>query len=108
MKKYSYKKSITAEEVDDIIESALYSGISYWASDAEVKMPQGVEITYMNEVLTNGGKLYLRDEDGKRHMLDIKKFMRGLNMYKGSLEDVDAAIADEIVQLAVFGKVTYG
>ena len=90
------------------MDAALYSGISYWASDAEVKMPQGVEIKYMSEALTKGGKLYFRDDDGKRHMLDIKKFMRGLNMYEGSLEDVDSVIADEIVQLAVLGKVTYG
>ena len=99
-----YTKKITNEEIDDIMDSAL-RGVTYWASDAKVI---GKYLgKYASEQISRGGTLKIQDDDGKWHELTKDKFLTGLSLYDGSLEDVDDLIADTIVQLALFGEQVY-
>lgn len=103
-KNLRYSKSITPEEIDDIMDSAL-RGISYWASECRVV---GDYLGgYASEQISRGGKLKIQDDDGKWFVLTRAKFLKGLSLYKGSLEDVDDVIADSIIQLALFGEEVY-
>lgn len=105
---------LTDEEVNDILDAALYSGISYWASDLEKvkdsKEPKHIE--YLSEALTNGWALKLKDtEEDMTYKLTKQKFLSGIGQAVregyAKLDDIDAPAADCIVQCALFGKVMY-
>lgn len=104
---YTVKTTITGEQIDDILDSALYSGISYWCGLAEVgRHIKGVK--YMSEEVSRGGALKLTDDDGKTHLLTKAKVLKGISLYSNhDFEQYDAADADNIVQLALFGKLIY-
>lgn len=93
-----------------MLDAALYSGISYWASTVDIvpsKMPEGA--TAISECLTRGSKIKIYDtEDEKWLTLTLKKFLKGVELYdRSNFDDMDAADADCIVQLALFGEVVY-
>lgn len=112
---------LTQEDVDDIMDAALY-GITYWCNDAEVVGDYLGE--YASEQISRGGKLKLYDaEDDEVYELDIENFMRGFKLWIENGEDeygavgsdgsidayqIDAAMADMIVQYAIFGEVVFG
>lgn len=108
--------TITSEQVNDIMESALGSaGIIHWCDEVRIIEPKTAKKTpdYMSEALTTGNYLILHDvEEEKWHYLTLKKFMKGLKMYVeqgGTLEptEIDGPSADTIVQVAIFGRGTY-
>lgn len=108
--------TLTQEDVDDIMGTALDGGIGYWCNKAEVV---GGEYfgEYASEQISRGGSLMLYDDDGK-YELTLEKFTEamkkviaegGLTIEEGRIDagEIDAIIADTIVQLAVFGEVVY-
>lgn len=102
---FKYSKTITMEEIDDIMDSAL-RGISYWAG--EVRVRGDYLGGYASEQISRRGILRIYDADERKwHSLTLTKFLKGLSLYQGSLEDVDDAIADSIIQLALFGEEVY-
>ena len=127
MKKYEIKAEIrvelTQEDIDDIMVGALEGGITYWCSEAS---PEGGEYLgeYASEQISRGGTLLLYDfEEEAYHKLDLEKFLNGFKLWveqgldeygavqkDGTVDccQIDAACADEIVQLALFGEVTFG
>ncbi|MCD8381150.1 MAG: hypothetical protein LUC95_12740 [Lachnospiraceae bacterium] len=116
--------SITGEDIDDIMSSALDSGIGYWCIKAEV---DGDYLgKYASEQISRGGKLKLYDVEGEQVLTLTKgKFLKGLEKYisdPGSTNNilefsedgikvdpclVDSCAADCIVQFAVFGELVY-
>lgn len=106
---------ITDENIDDIMCDALEGGITYWCSKAEVVGEYLGE--YASDQISRGGKLILHDfEEDEDHELTLEKFLAG---YKQTVEDglfdgdpdgdeYDAAVADCIIQYAVFGEIVYG
>ena len=105
---------LSDEDVDNILDAALYSGISYWASDLEKvkdsKEPRPIE--YLSSALTHGWALKLKDtEEEMTYKLTKQKFLKGIGQAVregyANLEDIDAPAADCIVQCALFGKVMY-
>ena len=109
MNKFTVKTTITSEDIDNIVDSALYSGISYWCSLAEVgRHIEGVK--FMSEEISRGGTLKLTDsEDGKVYLLTRAKILKGVSLYNNhDFEQYDASDSDNIIQLAIFDKIIYG
>lgn len=119
--------TVTEEDIDDIMVSALEGGITYWCREAEVigeRMGEG----WGHEQIARGGGLRLYDaESGEHYELNREKFLSGLKrylqnpLYDGTIElgtdgkkmildcgMIDAPAADQIIQYAVFGDVIYG
>lgn len=113
---------ITQEDIDDIMCSALEGGITYWCRKAKVVGEYLGE--YASEQISRGGKLKLYDaEEDEVYELTLEKFLKGIelaiqhNYYAeygwcdGTMLDtcnVDASVADAIIQLALFDDVIYG
>ena len=125
--------NITDEQLDEIMCTALEGGITYWCDEAKVVGDYLGE--YAHEQIARGGQLILSDsEEGKTYELNKEKLLKGLELYLtngGDAEiasreivdtaevaaatyeytidtcEVDAVVADEIVQYALFGDVIY-
>jgi len=120
--------AITNKLVDDTLTTALEGGITYWAASAiPDHWPDGgskmfpSQSPYASEVLTMGADLLItihrEFEDTRVYRLTLAKMKKGIKAWCGirgitpaRLEDdvADAADADCIVQLALFGEVVYG
>lgn len=114
--------NVTQEDIDDIMCSALEGGITYWCYKAKVVGDYLGE--YANEQISRGGTLKLYDqEDGSIYELTLDKLINGIkiaanNNYYSDYEwiygneidccQIDAEVADCIVQCALFGDVIYG
>ena len=113
---------VTQEDIDDIVCSALEGGITYWCRKAEVVGDYLGE--YASEQISRGGVLLLHDaEDDEVYDLDLPHLLSGIKQaYEGNYFadyewcngktidacQVDAEVADVIVQLALFDEVIYG
>lgn len=113
---------VTAEDIDDIMCSALEGGINYWCCKAEVVGDYLGE--YASEQISRGGTLKLHDaEEDEVYELTLEKFLNGIELAiqhnyfteyswcNGTELDtcqVDAEVADCIIQLALFDDVIYG
>ena len=127
-KKFEVHAEITArltqQDVDDIMVSALEGGINYWCSEAEVVEERRCA-DWGHEQIARGGALVLHDVEDidEKWELDLEKFLNGFKLWvehgldeygavqkDGTVDccQIDAACADEIVQLALFGEVTFG
>ena len=122
------KIKVTREDIDDIMIAALEGGITYWCCKAEAV---GSNLgAYASQQIGRGGALRLYDNDGSNsyflntnRLLDgIKKYVEAGNKPHGILcqasdnagcrridsAQVDATVADMIVQYAVLGEIVYG
>lgn len=110
---------INAQDVDDILGTALDGGITYWCDEAKVsgEWPKGAE--FASEALTRGANLELHSREPEEgtdgyFILTMDMFIKGFTSYvakcgwSGYIDDIDASMADEIVQYALFGKVVFG
>ena len=112
---------LTDEDIDNIVCTALEGGITYWCSSAEVVGGDYLG-EYASDQISRGGSLRLYDaEEGKVYELTKSQFINGFaeacrdgylnNAFEGDGFDtgeIDAEIADVIVQYALFGEVVYG
>ena len=113
---------VTAEDIDDIMCSALEGGINYWCCKAEVVGDYLGE--YPSVQISRGGTLKLHDaEEDEVYELTLEKFLNGIELAiqhnyfaeygwcNGNELDtcqVDAEVADCIIQLALFDDVIFG
>jgi hypothetical protein len=113
--KVEIEVTITQEDIDDIVMTAFDSGISYWCYRAVVVGDYLGE--WASDQISRGGAVMLHDEDGE-HVLNISNFTDALKRViaeqRLTIEDgridtgeIDAEIADLIVQYAVFGELVY-
>lgn len=111
--------SLTQQDIDDIMVTALEGGICYWCRKAEVVGEYLGE--YASDQISRGGSLVLHDaESTQTWELNREKFLKGVKLYfehgcnmqveGGCIDtgDIDASDADCIVQFAIFGEVVYG
>ena len=114
--------NVTDEDIDDIMCSALEGSITYWCDCAKVVGDYLGE--YASEQISRGGELKLHDaEEGKWYTLTLDKLLDGIKLaimdgcyadYEwaigGNLDccQIDACVADCIVQYALFGEVVFG
>lgn len=116
------KLKVTQEDIDDIMCSALEGGITYWCNEAEVVGKYLGE--WAHEQISRGGTLILHDaESDDKWELNRDNLLKGIaQAYEGNwfMEygwcdgnvidtcQVDAEVADVIVQLALFGEIVFG
>lgn len=114
------KYIVTSEDIDDIMCAALEGGINYWCRKAEVVGEYLGD--YASEQISRGGTLILYDaESSDKWELNIEKLLFGIEkaieewyeyewFEDGRLEtsQIDAEIADGIVQLALFDEIVFG
>lgn len=107
---------VTNSDIDDIMETALDSGISYWCCKATPN--EAFLGKYASEQISRGGSLTLQDaESGESWVLDKGKLVNGIKLYfetsrstltivQGRIDtgDIDAEAADLIVQYSLFGE----
>ena len=112
--------TVSNEDIDDIMVSALEGGIAYWCKEAEVVGDYRGE--YASEQISWDGALRLHDcEDDAVYELTLPKFLNGLRLWienehafeltdAGRLDigQIDALAADTIIQYALFNDVIYG
>ena len=114
--------TVTQQDIDDIMVSALEGGITYWCRKAEVVGDYLGE--YASEQISRGGVLKLYDaESDDVLVLTLEKLLHGIEKaYDGNwfmdygwcdgakLDpcQIDAEVADVIVQLALFDEVVFG
>ena len=116
------KLTVTQEDIDDIVCTALEGGINYWCRKAKVVGEYLGE--YASEQISRGGKLELYDsEEDEVYELTLDKLLNGIKTaytdgYYSNYEwcdgktidtcQVDAEVADVIIQLALFNEIIYG
>lgn len=116
---------INQEDIDDIMCTALEGHITYWCFGAQSIMPREWmkenKIEYLSDITGRGGDIVFTTEDGD-YILTLNGFLTGLQMaindntvctkiingeYRIDTCDIDADIADVIIQYALFGKLVY-
>lgn len=112
---------LTDGDIDDIMATALDSGISYWCYKAEVV--GGVyHGEWASDEISRGGRLRLYDnESDDKWILTKMKFVRGFTRWiecgwgRDAICDgqvdcgmIDAIAADQIVQFALFNDIVFG
>jgi len=113
---------VTEEDIDDIMVSALEGGVTYWADECVVVGE------YLNQLashqISKGGAVRLHDaEDDEWYELTLEKFLNGIQKWyedgmdrydavqdDGTLDccEIDAEVADAIVQYSLFGEIVFG
>lgn len=115
------KVNLTTEDIDDIMVCALEGGVNYWIRDAEVVEEKRCA-DWGHEQIARGGALILHDAESEdKWELNLDNFLNGFKLWienggdhYGAVENgevdccnIDAECADEIIQYALFGKLTY-
>ena len=130
--KINYEVNVSDEDIDDIVATAFEGGFTYWCNAAKVV---GKKLgKYTSDQISRGGKITIwvsepfDDKDTKKCELTKPKFMKGLKMYLENpnapyniltydeetnkpivdTAEVDADVADMILQYALFGEIIYG
>lgn len=124
---------ITTEDITNFLAME-GNGFDYWAEicsdDADYEAARqrlmdgekkpACEFCYediLAEILENGDKLTIYDrEEDKDHELTLEKLLEGFAYYmkltasdgRTGVDDMDAEVADQILQIAIFGEVIYG
>lgn len=112
---------LTEEDIDDIMDAAFY-GINYWCGEAEIVGERLGD--YASEQISRGGTLKLYDaESDDVWELTLEKFLNGFKLWVtngddeyGALQsdgtvdtgEIDSAMADMIIQYALFDEIVFG
>lgn len=111
---------VSGQDMDDIMSMAL-DYIGYWCDRAEVG-ELNYKGEYASEQISMGGTLKLYDEESEKvFTINLEMMLNGIKKWieaggdkygafqNGKLDcgRMDAAMADEIVQYAIFGEVIY-
>lgn len=114
---------VTAQDIDDIVATAFEGGINYWCGSAKVVGDYLGE--YASDQISRGGEIILTDfeDEEEQYTLTLPKLLKGIKMaaeqeyfteydwVNGNELDtcqIDAEVADCIIQLALFGEIVYG
>lgn len=120
---------ITEENISDILSSAIYGGIGYWAiidnTGVEVSANKSYEEVY-TKILVGGGYIKVIDvdveDDPITYWFNLNELLSGIQLWielgmdrygavNGNELDcgcIDLECADCIIQLALFDDVVYG
>ena len=112
---------LTEENIDDIMDAAFY-GINYWCSKAEIVGERLGD--YASEQISRGGTLKMYDaESDDVWELTLEKFLKGFKLWVANGDDeygalqsdgtvdtgeIDSAMADMIIQYALFDEIVFG
>lgn len=127
VKKFTYTvtKTITEEQLKDIIIDGIETGIGYWATlhnDTE-EFEKYYNTTKLStseivaEILLNGGEVEITDLDGDeepKYKLTLERLLVGIQKneekrpFDCDLENYDAITCDAIFQYALYDEVVFG
>ena len=112
---------LTEEDIDDIMDAALY-GINYWCSEVEIVGERLGD--YASDQISRGGTLKMYDaESDDVWELTLEKFLKGFKLWVANGDDeygalqsdgtvdtgeIDSAMADMIIQYALFDEIVFG
>lgn len=115
---YLITTSVSIETLENIVVTALEGGIGYWAVlDNTTKIWDKYDYCDLPcsqaafELLYNGESLRFYDTEDETEVwhLTWKKLIKGVELFGGvKEEDIDAIVADQIIQYALFGKIVFG
>jgi len=119
--KQTVETKLTRQDIDDIMCSALEGGVNYWCWKVEVVGDKYLG-EWASDQISRGGRLKFYDaETEDTWVLTLQKFLNGFKLWvKRGLDHgacrngvvdgcmIDAADADVIVQLSLFGDVIFG
>ena len=127
VKKFTYTvtKTITEEQIKDIIIDGIETGIGYWATlhnDTEEfeKYYNTTDLStseIVAEILLNGGEVEITDLDGDeepKYKLTLKRLLVGIQKneekrpFDCDLENYDAITCDAIFQYTLYDEVVFG
>lgn len=117
--------SVTDENIDDIMVTALEGGINYWCGSALPKDEDYKGADYASHAVSKGATLILTDveDESEEWELTREKLLEGVSKYlslnnpadivdeeTGELDAcmIDADVADCILQLALFNEIVFG
>ena len=119
-KEYNFMLSVTGEQIEDIVITALETGIYYWAvlnnttTDWANKPDRMPVSQYAVQLLLEGKTLEFSDiENGSVTMLTLKDLLHGVRLtavnesWDFDFDDFDSNTADCIFQYAMFGEIIY-
>ena len=114
--------TVTKKDIDDIMATALEGGINHWCSEVEVIGDYLGD--FASDQISRGGVLKLYDaEEDLTYLLTLNELLHGIKKAcehhwfanygwcDGETLDtsqIDAEVADVIVQLAIFDDVIFG
>jgi len=100
---------VPASLLDDILAAAFEGGINDWCNRVVLPDPMPLNAEYASEVPGLGSFLLLEDDED-RHTLNAAKLTEGILRWvmEHELSNIDAGVADTIVQYSVLGEVRYG
>ena len=127
VKKFTYTatKTITEEQIKDIIIDGIETGIGYWATlhnDTE-EFEKYYNTTKLStseivaEILLNGGEVEITDLEGDeepKYKLTLERLIVGIQKnaeerpFDCDLENYDAITCDAIFQYALYDEVVFG
>ena len=115
---YLITTSVSIETLENIVVTALEGGIGYWAVlDNTTKIWDKYDYCDLPcsqaafELLYNGESLRFYDTEDETEVwhLTWKNLIKVVEMFGGvKEEDIDATVADQIIQYALFGKIVFG
>ena len=115
---YLITTSVSIETLENIVVTALEGGIGYWAVlDNTTKIWDKYDYCDLPcsqaafELLYNGKSLKFYDTVDETEVwhLTWTKLIKGVELFGGvKEEDIDATVADQIIQYALFGKIVFG
>lgn len=115
---YLITTSVSIETLENIVVTALEGGIGYWAVlDNTTKIWDKYDYCDLPcsqaafELLYNGESLRFYDTEDETEVwrLTWNKLIKGVELFGGvKEEDIDATVADQIIQYALFGKIVFG
>lgn len=116
----------TDDDLENILITALEGGIGYWAcldngGDDFDRQPRDMPTSeWCWKLLQDGGSLHFYDaeavgeDDCEEWYMDLADLYKGVGLairsgdWSGRVDDLDATVADSIIQYALFGSVIYG
>ena len=100
--------------IDNIMVTALEGGINYWCEKVEVKDKDYKGKEFASDVISAGGVLVFHYSDGEETVeLTKGKLLKAIldeynHFSEDELEESDAGVIDQLIQLAVFNDQIYG
>ena len=118
--------NVSEQDIDDILCTAFEGGITYWCDS--VRVVGNYLGKYASDQISRGGKLKFHveepfdNEETEWYEMDQEKFLHGLQewlncsrnsscgLYENKIDcsQIDAPMADEIIQYTLFDEIIFG